>query len=48
LNFKTYIKEYYEDKVTEGPEIGVYIHGLFLQGAKWDLKKKMIEDSDPK
>jgi len=34
--------------VQDFPEEGVNIHGLFLQGAKWDFKKKQIEDSDPK
>lgn len=48
MAFKTYLKEYYESEVTEYPDDGVYIHGLFLQGAKWDFKKKMIDDSDPK
>ena len=48
LAFKTYIKEFYEEDVHEHPDDGVNIHGLFLQGAKWDFKKKMIEDSDPK
>lgn len=32
----------------EFPEDGVNIHGMFLQGAKWDFKKKIVEDSDPK
>jgi dynein heavy chain len=48
LSFKTYVKEFHEDQVKELPEEGVNIHGLFLQGAKWDFKKKLIEDSDPK
>lgn len=48
LSFKTHIREYYEDGVKEYPDDGVNIHGLFLQGAKWDFKKKMVEDSDPK
>jgi dynein heavy chain len=34
--------------VTEAPETGVNMHGLFMQGAKWDMKKKMVEESDPK
>lgn len=48
LAFKTHVKEFYEQDVKEPPEDGVNIHGLFLQGAKWDFKKKMVEDSDPK
>lgn len=30
------------------PEVGVNIHGLYMQGSKWDFKKKTVEDSDPK
>lgn len=50
LAFKTHIMEFFEDSVKKngGPEIGVNVHGLFFQGAKWDHKKKMVDDSDPK
>lgn len=27
------------------PEIGVYVHGLYMQGARWDSTKKYVEDS---
>lgn len=48
LAFKTHIKDHFDDGVKEAPEDGVNIHGLFFQGAKWDFKKKMVDDSDPK
>lgn len=32
-------------EVKEKPETGVNIHGLFIQGARWDEKKKMVDDS---
>ena len=48
LSFKTYLRDVFQDSVKDAPEDGVNIHGLYLQGAKWDFKKKMIEDSDPK
>jgi dynein heavy chain len=32
-------------EVKERPETGVNIHGLFIQGARWDEKKKMVDDS---
>jgi len=37
-----------EDEITESPEIGVNIHGMYMQGAKWDFKSKSVQDSDPK
>ena len=30
------------------PEIGVNVHGMFMQGAKWSYEKKCLDDSDPK
>ena len=48
LGFRTHVLEIMADEVTEAPEIGVQIHGLFIQGAKWDYKNKVIADSDPK
>ena len=37
LSFKTHVLEIMEDEVNETPETGVNIHGLFMQGAKWDF-----------
>ena len=48
LAFKTHIKEFFDEGVTGAPDDGVNMHGLFLQGAKWDFKKKIVDDSDPK
>lgn len=30
--------------VTEKPEDGCYIHGLFLEGAKWNGEEQIIKD----
>jgi len=48
LAFKTNVCPLMAEAVTEGPEVGVNIHGLFMQGAKWDFGKACVEDSDPK
>ena len=48
LGFTTHVRDIMKDEVDEAPEIGVNIHGLFMQGAKWDFAAKCVADSDPK
>ena len=48
LGFTTHVTDMKKEDVTESPDPGVNIHGLFMQGAKWDYTKKCVEDSDPK
>lgn len=48
LAFRTNVCPLMAEAVTEAPEVGVNIHGLFMQGAKWDFSKACVEDSDPK
>lgn len=35
-------------EITEMPSIGCYIHGLFLEGARWDNKAGQLTESRPK
>jgi len=45
LVFRTNIREFNENQVKEIPEHGVNIHGLFVQGARWNNVKHEVEDS---
>lgn len=33
-------------KFTEPPEDGIYVYGLFIEGAKWDYKEQMIDEQE--
>jgi dynein heavy chain len=42
LGFVTHVSEIMAEEVEEEPETGVNIHGLYMQGAKWDYKSKSV------
>jgi len=48
LQFSTNVKDVFGDEIEEGPDDGVNVHGLYLQGAKWDFGRCSVEDSDPR
>ena len=47
MNYSEVLKQE-KDEVKKGPDEGIYVHGLFLDCAKWDKAKDKLADSDPK
>ncbi|KAB0793663.1 hypothetical protein PPYR_13283 [Photinus pyralis] len=47
IQFEYFTTEY-ETTVRKAPDTGVYIKGLFLEGARWDRVSKMLKESFPK
>mgnify|MGYP003961386239 CR=1 FL=1 len=45
---KTTVTQMEKEEVRDGPNEGVYIHGLFIDGASWDIKKSLLINSAPK
>lgn len=35
-------------ELNESPIDGVYVYGMYLSGAKWDMKKMQLSESNPK
>nr|XP_024655433.1 dynein heavy chain 1, axonemal-like [Maylandia zebra] len=46
FDFEVLVKSVSE--ITETPDTGCYIHGLFLEGARWDNKAGQLAESRPK
>jgi dynein heavy chain len=42
------MKDLKREEITEGPNDGCYIYGLFLEGARWDSEQKTLIDPRPK
>lgn len=48
LSFEYRVLDIDPDKVKEKPEEGCYIYGIYLEGARWDYKKQVINQPKPK
>lgn len=48
LKFKTHVRNYGPENVEEVPEDGINMHGLFIEGARWEPTKCCLEDSMPR
>jgi len=45
LVFRTNVMPCFNKDIKERPETGVYVYGLYMQGARWDSTKKVVDDS---
>ena len=48
VSFDFLMKSEKPEEVKEAPEDGCYVHGLFIEGARWDFENKTLTDSRPK
>ena len=48
IKFRTNILTIFSEGVEEAPETGVNMHGMYLQGADWNLNQRKITESKPK
>lgn len=44
----TEVTKWLKDDVLAPPTEGVYIHGLYLEGAAWDKRNMRLSESKPK
>ena len=48
VDFEFKMMPHQVEAYTKSPEDGAYIHGLFLDGARWDYENEVLADSLPK
>lgn len=48
ISFSFHVLDKKPEQIMERPSDGLYIHGLFLEGARWDASKNSLVDSRPK
>jgi len=42
------IDEFSVAEITEKPEDGAYVYGMFMEGARWNNTTHLLDDSNPK
>ena len=47
MTFMTDVTGKTEEQLTEPPALGVYVHGLVLEGARWDREEACLKESLP-
>lgn len=47
LSFEFEILKQHAEEITEGPDDGVYLYGLYLEGARYDHDANLVTDSRP-
>jgi dynein heavy chain len=47
LAFRSHVMTFSEDAVPGPPKDGVYIHGLFVVGARWNPNKMILDEMNP-
>jgi dynein heavy chain, axonemal len=47
LTFATNVMPFHEGSVEKTPEDGVLVHGMYLEGARWDPEKKLMGEMLP-
>ena len=48
LSFSYEVEELPVEAVTRAPTSGCLIHGLYIEGARWDRKKKILAEPTPR
>jgi dynein heavy chain len=45
LQFKFSVLEQEPEAITEGPDDGVYVYGLWMEGARFDREQRLMQPS---
>jgi dynein heavy chain len=48
ISFGFHVLDRRADAIAERPKDGIYVHGLYLEGARWDGARHSLVDSKPK